>query len=785
MENFNQFNFEVMRKFVAKERRKCRWKLRGILSLALALSSQAPAQTNNATGPGLTPLTPVAAPPPANTAPANNGTNAVASGGTTNVANLGNVTVVGHLNQARSQILTSVGATAYTHTAANIQAQSQGGNASMNQVILRSPGVAQDSVVNGGLHVRGEHANLQYRINDVLLPETLVGTFGLVLSPRYIQSMQLITGSLPAEYGFRTAGIIDIETKTGSFVNGGELDLYGGSFNTFYPSFEYGESDGSWDIFVAGSFQSTDLGIENPTNTVNAIHDHSDQYKAFGYASRLLSDTSRVTLMGGASYSTYQIPNSPNGPGSQPPPASTNYAEGLDATGIPAETNWTQLNENQVEQDYFTSVAFQQSLGNLNYQLSAFGQISGVHFFPDPNGDLVFNGEASDVARNLYSAGAELDASYQIGDIHTLRFGGLLTDEYLTDDNSTTVFTLDANGNPNGLETIVQNFDANAIFAGAYVHYEWKILPEVTINYGVRFDEYYGRFDKENQASPRLNVVYKPTDWTTLHAGYSRYFTPPPLENVPAGNIAAFNGTSGASTITQNDPVKAERANYFDAGISQKITPHLRLGADGYYKMARDQLDDGNFNQTLILSSFNYAKGRVEGVEFTGSYNLGGLSSYANISISKAQGMGAESAQFLWPNQNVIDYVNHNWIYLDHDQFISVNCGASYIWRQSNTKSALFYVDSVFGSGLREDGGLIPGSTDPIPNGASIPNYYSVNMGVEQDIKIHHGRVLKARLDVVNITDNSYQLRSGSGFGVFAPQYGMRRGFFGSLGLVF
>ncbi|HEY1789844.1 MAG TPA: TonB-dependent receptor [Verrucomicrobiae bacterium] len=768
-----------------KRRRKCRKKLWPVvLFVALACGERASAQTNSAgSGPVLTPLAPVITYVPSTNTVAASGTNSVLSGAATNVANLGNVTVIGQLNQARSQILTSVGATAYTHTAANIQAQSQGDNAQMNQVILRSPGVAEDSAENGGLHVRGEHANLQYRINDVLLPETLVGTFGLVLSPRYIQSMQLIDGSLPAEYGFRTAGIIDIQTKTGAFANGDEVDLYGGSFNTFNPSFEYGETDGPWDYFVVGSFDQNDLGLENPIDTVNAIHDHTDQYKAFGYASRLLSDTSRITVMSGASYSTYQIPNSPDLPAAIPAGGTATYASAM----TNPNTDSSDLNENQVEQDYFVTAAYQQSLGNLNYQLSAFGQISGVHFLPDPNGDLVFNGEASDVARNLYSDGLELDASYEIGDKHTLRFGGLVTDEYLTDDNTTTVFAINGSGNPVAPPfPIAQNTTANAIFAGAYAQDEWKILPKVTINYGARFDEYYGKYDKQNQPSPRINIVYKPTDWTTLHAGYARYFTPPPLENVPAGNVTAFNGTSGASTIQQDGAVKAERANYYDAGISQKITDHLQLGVDGYYKQARDQLDDGTFDQTLILSSFNYAKGRVEGVEFTGSYNFGGFSTYGNVSVSRAQGMGAESAQFIWPNEDVINYVNHNWIYLDHDQFISVNCGASYLWRQSSTKSALFYVDSIFGSGLRQDGGgIIDLEGDQVPNGASVPNYYSINMGVEQDFKIHHDRVLKARFDAVNVTDNSYELRSGSGVGVFAPQFGMRRGFFGSLGMAF
>jgi hypothetical protein len=130
--------------------------------------------------------------------------------------------------------------------------------------------------------------------------------------------------------------------------------------------------------------------------------------------------------------------------------------------------------------------------------------------------------------------------------------------------------------------------------------------------------------------------------------------------------------------------------------------------------------------------------------------------------------------------------VNNHWIYLDHDQLISVNCGASYLLKETPRNSTLFYTDAIFGSGLREDGGPIPGDpADNTPNGASVPDYYNINLGVEQDIKIPHRRVLEARLDVVNVTDNNYALRSGSGVGVNAPQYGERRGFFGSLTLVF
>ena len=323
-----------MKKFIEQKKyknRKCRkvyWAV--ISSVALSCGGVAMAQTNGT--PGLVPLTPMETyvPPTTNAPTVNTPTNTPPSLGSTNVANLGNVTVVGQLNQARSQILPNLGATAYTHTADQIVAQAQGDNAPLNQVILRSPGVVQDSAVNGDLHVRGEHANLQYRINGVLLPEGIAGGFGLELDPRFIESMQLITGSLPAQYGFRTAGVIDIETKTGAFQNGGSAGVYGGSFNTFNPTFEYGDTAGAWDYFVDGSYNQNDLGLENPTSSASAIHDQTEQYKSFVYASRLLSDTSRVTIMGSASYSSYQIPNTPNLPvGVASGPATTPWASAM------------------------------------------------------------------------------------------------------------------------------------------------------------------------------------------------------------------------------------------------------------------------------------------------------------------------------------------------------------------------------------------------------------------------------------------------------------------------
>jgi outer membrane receptor protein involved in Fe transport len=686
--------------------------------------------------------------------------------------------VTGQLDQAREAIEPNLGATAFRIDGQAIQDLSEGTDAPFNQVLLRAPGVAQDSAANGDLHVRGEHANLQYRINDVLLPEGITG-FGLELDPRFVDSLQLITGSLPAQYGFRTAGVVDIQTKSGAVSPGGAVELFGGSDDTFRPSFEYGGSSGQWSGFVDGSFDHNALGIENPTSSHNPLHDDTDQYKLFASESYLIDSTSRFNVIVSGSHSQYQVPDTPG------------LAAGTAPNGgpwVPGSFNSAGLNENQTEQNYYGVVTYQKAEGNLNYQISTLGRASGVHFTPDPVGDLYFNGVASDVDRTLGSGGLQGDASLAVGDQHTLRFGGMFLDETVQADSTTTVFPVDGNGHPTGPAfPIVDNETLHGLFAGVYLQDEWKITPELTANYGARFDVFNSSFDNENQLSPRLNFIWQPAPATTMHAGYARYFTPPPVENVSGSTVALFNHTSNASATTQDDPVKAERANYFDAGISRKPAPGWQVGLDGYYKQAKNQLDDGLFGQTLILSAFNYAKGEVYGLEFTASYTEGGSSSYLNLAHSVAKGEDWNSAQFLFSPADLA-YVRNHWIFLDHDQNLTGTLGTAHTWKGLFGGGTRIYAEAVYGSGLRADGGGTENGLpdgNPIPNGTTVPAYCTVNVGVEQSFTTNQGRGWKARLDVVNLFDTAYELRDGTGVGVNAPQYGARLGFFGSLGYSF
>ncbi|PYL58669.1 MAG: TonB-dependent receptor [Verrucomicrobia bacterium] len=512
------------------------------------------------------------------------------------------------LDISREQIVPSLGATRYTVGPDRLDSQAQGENAQFNQTILRFPGVAQDSF--GQLHVRGEHANLQYRIDDVLLPESIPG-FGPELATRFADNISLITGALPAQFGFRETGVIDIHTKNGPVFTGNEASIYVGSFDTIMESLERGGVTGKLSYYVTQSYLHDGIGIENPTRSSSPIHDDTDQFKEFGYFSYIIDNTSRLSLLVGDDHNDFQIPNNPG----QPPMFTVDGRSTF---------NSAKLDENQSEDNAYEILTYQKNAGDLNFQASVFNRFSSILFRPDDVGDLIFNGVASRVDRDILSNGVELDSSYKLNDQHTIRGGLIFTEQHATIDTATLVFPVDANGNQISTtpRRIVDNHDKYGYFYGFYLQDEWKPFEQLTINFGGRLD-FVNAFADENQLSPRINVVYKPFDWTTLHAGYARYFTPPPLEAVPQSTVAKFAGTTNGSAITLDSAVTSERAHYFDAGVTQKIMEGWNAGLDGFYKSSHSTLDEGQFGQALILSSFNYNRGRIYGGEFTTNYDHG------------------------------------------------------------------------------------------------------------------------------------------------------------------
>jgi outer membrane receptor protein involved in Fe transport len=666
--------------------------------------------------------------------------------------------VAKQLDIARQQIEPRLGATVYDFNRQSIETQPQGDNQPLNQLLLQAPGVAQDSF--GQIHVRGDHANLQFRLNGVQLPEG-INVFGQALQTRLANSVALITGALPAQYGLRTAGIIDIQTKTGTLDPGGSFTLYGGSQSWFQPSAEFGGRVGQIDYYMTGEILHNAIGIENPTSSYNPIHDISDQPRGFAYVSGIIDPNTRLSAILGASRSQFQIPNIPG------------LAPGFTVNGIidfPSEG----LDQNQRQITQYGIVTLQKRAGPIDLQVSGFSRYSSIYFSPgDPLGPLLFNGIASIAYRRDIASGIQGDGSWKISSEHTLRSGFYIQGERSIFNTSSGVLpAFDATGIQTSDQPI-SIFDSGGKTGWIYSYYlqdEWKLFPNLTVNLGARFDQ-IAEFVNENQLSPRVNLVWQPTDQTTFTLGYSRYFVPPPFELVAEPNIALFTNTTAAPQINLATSAKAERDHYFDIGASQIILPGLKAGVDAYYKIASNLLDEGQFGAPIILTPFNYQRGLVKGVEFLLTYDIGDWSFYGNVAVAKALGKNIQSAQFNF-GPDELAYIGGHYIHLDHDQTYTYSAGIKYRLPAAKT---LFSADLFAGSGLR--------ATNPggIPNGNSLPSYQQVNFSIVQPVDTGIYKGLELRFDVINLFDQIYQIRNGSGVGVGNPQFGPRRTFLAGL----
>ncbi len=668
------------------------------------------------------------------------------------VRQLDSVQITGkRLDAARNGLSPDTGSSVYRFDQTDIQTLPLGKDTPLNQVLLQAPGVVQDSY--GQLHVRGDHSNLQYRIDGVQIPEAISG-FGQALETRFADQISLLTGALPAQYGYRTAGVIDIRTAGVGLANGGDVSLLGGSHGHAEGSVEYGGSSGAWNAYVTGSFLRDDQGIENPTSSRTALHDTTRQTKAFAYLSNIIDANSRISLIVGSSNNKFEIPNVPG----QTP----SYV----IDGDPVVDSAT-LNARQNEKNSFEILTYQASpTDRIDYQLSLFARHTDVAYQPDPVGDLVFDGVAAQIVRKNDARGLQGDLSFRLSDRHTLRAGVFAQQERESTSDRAFVFPADADGNQTSTTPFAID-DSNGLRGvtyGVYLQDEWQPIDKLTINFGSRFD-HVSTVTNEKQWSPRLGLTYDVTPTTRIHAGYARYFTPPATEKIDTTSVALFQNTTNALPSDADTSVRSERSNYFDAGISQSLGAGLIVGLDAYYRKVHDLQDEGQFGNALIYSDFNYTEGRIRGIELSTSYRRGGWSAYANVALSQALGKDIATGQFNFAPDELA-YIASHWVHLDHDQKLSASGGLSYTHGGTRVGA-----DLIYGSGLRNG----------FANTDHLPSYVQVNLSGTQTIDSETFGKLDVRVAVINLFDRVYELRDGTGIGVGAPQYGPRRGFLGGL----
>jgi len=246
------------------------------------------------------------------------------------------------LHETRNAPSPGTGGSVYRFDQDTIGRLPQCADTPLRQVLIQAPGVSQGTYGQGleQIHIHGENGGgIQYRISGSFVPEA-VSSFGEIMSPRFVQSVNLLTGFMPAEIGYRNEGVIDIRTKEGCIDPSGSIELYGGQRATVQPSFEYGGCDGKLDYYASGFYLQNDLRVQPATSTPTPLHDHTNQGQVFSYLSYPLGTNARVSLITGTSVNFFQIPPNPDA------------TPGFELAGVPKYPP-NSVAESELEQNYF------------------------------------------------------------------------------------------------------------------------------------------------------------------------------------------------------------------------------------------------------------------------------------------------------------------------------------------------------------------------------------------------------------------------------------------------
>jgi outer membrane receptor protein involved in Fe transport len=658
------------------------------------------------------------------------------------------------LDKARNDLAPEIGATAYRFDQQAIHKLPEGQNTNLAQVLQQAPGVSQDSYAQGQeqVHIHGENGGgVQYRINDIFMPEA-VTSFGEIFSPRFVHSITLLTGVLPAEIGYRPEGVIDIRTKDGCTDGGPDNDnveMYGGQRETVQPSFELGGCKGKFSYYLSGFYEHNSLGLQAPTDSPDPNHDYSDQGQGFGYLSYLFNPDTRLSLVTGVAVNSFEIPPEPGLP------------QQFVLAGVPTYPS-SEVKENELEQNYYGILSLQGAIGDrINYQVAAFSRYYALKYSPDPIGDLIYNGVAAQILHTGFINGLQEDTSYKLGSQHTLRAGFYLSGEAIElDDHAQTFHAVDGVQSSPHPFSIVDDNNQIAWLLGFYGQDEWHPTDKLTINAGLRWD-WMSAFVTQNQWSPRFAVEYALTHSTTVHAGYARYFKVPPFDQVALETVQKFANTTNAAPVNSgNDKIEAERDDYFDAGIRQRILEGVNVGIDGFYKIGHDQLDLAQLAGSVVTAPLNYRESRAWGSDFSLTLERNGLSAYLNFSYAVLQAQHISAGAFLADDAGEISYIANHWVTLDDDQMFVGSGGTSYkLW------GFLLTADAIWGSGYRRG----------FANSGELPPILQFNGAVVRNFRMPGVGNVEGRISLINVFDHTYQIRNGSGIGVFSPSYGPRR----------
>ena len=656
----------------------------------------------------------------------------------------------------------------YSISRKDIEELPRGNNVELQDVLITIPGAVYGSLKQ--VHIRQDHANIQLRIDGVPIPDTVSSTFSDVISPRAWERADIILGGMEAQYGNKTAAVLDITTKSGTKPGFGSAQMLGGSNNTINPSLEYGGTVGEkFRFYILNSHTATNRGIEPPTLGHSIFHGQSERNQTFIRGDYQHDNSNNFSFVLLNSLAKYQIPTLP---GQTPNTTITGLLPG----GFSAAPSGM-VDENQKENNQYGHMVWRHDVNSNNFfSLSGYVRQTRATFRTDPLNVLAYTADptepfsAASQDRNAYSGGIRFDHTYIPNTEHVIKTG-FQVDRTQTW-NKTRLFTFadDGAGNPTGN---VLGLDADNRLIGYrqefWIQDQWSPNDRWTFNLGVRADAVQYQRD-EAQISPRVGITYKANQANVFHVFYGRQFTPPNLEAISFAKLNTA-GTKAAPEDTTNNTVRAERAHYFEVGSYHALSRWATLQLTGYYKLANYLSDAGQFGTTPLLNYFAFERGWTRGID--GALKLqitDNLTGRGNVAWGQCKGYGLQSGHTLLEAAEIADINSKSGVHCDHQQTLTSSAVVAYRFLERTTLTG----QTLFASGLRtaEEGGKT--------NSTHSPSYTIYNMSLTHVIPLPwDNQKLLLGFDVVNLLDQQYFINRGEGnIGLGVSHAGMPRSFF-------
>jgi outer membrane cobalamin receptor len=615
-------------------------------------------------------------------------------------------------------------------------------------VLVAFPGFAQNA--NGAIHPRGAHNQMTFLVDGLPISDQLTGAFANSLDVAVVQTAELLTGNIPAEFGSKVSGVAVLNSRSGRGTGrpiSGAISVAGGGFNTAQGSLQLGGEHGRIGYFGSLTTMTTDRFLDQVS--LDNLHNSGYFARGFGRVDFAIDDRTHVRthVMGGGS--RFELANQ-----------RSQHANGQDQRQRLDDVSiWT-----SVVRTLNQSSAFEATAG---YRTTAAALLPSA-------GDTPVT-----AAQDRELSTVTLSSRYNHGaGGHTFR-GGFDFQRFPVSERFSmglTSASFNAPGTPGYNEALLpydltrggRLFVFDDRQAGTQLSafaQSTLAFSRVTLNLGLRHDEY--RFlVNGRQLQPRVGVSYAVRSNVVVRASYNRNYQTPPNENLLLSNSEAASRLAPASVRealgSAYRPIQPERQDVYEAGAQVSLGDVLTIDSAVYRKVSRDQQDNNNFFDTGIIFPTTLSRIEVTGAEARLTVlPRRGISG----SLSATTGRAISSPPFtggLFLGQDAVDLLSAGPFAIDHDQRLGMQgqltIDPSGAWWTSGT--------------VRYDGGLVSNPSDPAEVAAD-PDFFDllpyvnlmsdpprvrprtiVDLAAGVDLKDGRGRkTWSAQVQVTNVTN--------------------------------